>query len=153
MTGKCRGLGAGKCILWRLTICPRSVIGLNCLGTGFARVRVCAHRGVCVYEGGEGLSALRRGTKVQSCVHLDICFRWIYIVQHVSTHGNVAYRQSVLREGMWKADSLAVRQAEERHSGLSALWEQAGILLTRHTLSALAKTSKRALKRQQGYKD
>lgn len=80
-------------------------------------MRVCAHRGVCVYEEGEGLSVLRRGAKVQLCVHLDICFRWIYIVQHVSTHENVAYRQSVLKE----VDSLAVRQAEERHSGLSAL--------------------------------
>lgn len=28
---------AGKCILQRLTICPHTVIGLDCLATGFAR--------------------------------------------------------------------------------------------------------------------
>jgi len=62
MTGKCRGLEAGKCILWRLTICPRTVIGLNCLGTGC----VCVHRGVCIMQE-EGLSRLRRAVQKFSC--------------------------------------------------------------------------------------
>ncbi len=59
--------------IWRLTICPCTVIGLNCLGTGFTWVCVCVHRGVCIYAGGGAFQTLKSSAKVQSWIRKCVC--------------------------------------------------------------------------------